>query len=180
MSPAAHPPLAKPITVRGRSGRSDSAWWRLCRPWRGPVPRLPCVYRPGDDAQPDRAADATAAGGTHCSTPPSREGNDQLDVLAETLRRRGWDARVVRYEVAGDVDVRLDVGDHEPPGVELLGGCGGLSCHDRWEAVRITDDGRAVWAGPRHDCTQADVIVFIEDLLLGDDHDLARRYTRLG
>lgn len=166
--------------MRGRSGRPGRARWRLCRPWRGPVSRLPCVYRRGDHAESDRAAGAKARGGTRRSLPPSGEGSDQLDVLAETLRRRGWDARVVRFEVGGDVDVRLDVGEPGPLGVELLGGCGGLSCHDRWEAVRIADDGRAVWEGPRHDCTETDVIMFIEDLLLGDDHDLARRYTRLG
>lgn len=101
-------------------------------------------------------------------------------MLADELRRRGWDARVVRYEVSGDFDIRLDVGEPGPVGVELLGGCGRLSCHDRWEAVRVTDGGRAVWAGPAYGCTPAELIIFVQDLLLGSEQDLGRRYTRLG
>jgi hypothetical protein len=46
--------------------------------------------------------------------------------------------------------------------------------------VRITHDGRAVWVGPWLACTRTEVIMFVEDLLLGDDTSLARRYTRLG
>lgn len=86
----------------------------------------------------------------------------------------------MHYGVGDDIDVRLDVRSPGPTGVELLGGCGGPCRDHRWEAVRISDDGRAVWVGPRRDCTQAELIVFVEDLVLRDDTDLARRYTRLG
>ena len=112
-------------------------------------------------------------------TPPP-EVDDHLDVMRGELERRGWDARVVRYSVVGDLDVRLDVERPGCPAVELLGGCSGMSCGDSWQAVRITADGRVVWCGPSHACPQAALIAFLEDLLRCDDAELAGRYTRLG
>jgi hypothetical protein len=111
---------------------------------------------------------------------PSPGDDDHLDVVRDQLTRRGWEARVVRYSLVGDDDVRLDVGRPGSPAVQLLGACGGLPCRERWQAVRITDDGRAVWRGPSHECPQADLIAFLEDLLGRDDAELAERYRRLG
>lgn len=111
---------------------------------------------------------------------PFPEDHDHLDVVRDELERRGWQARVVRYSLVGDVDVRLDVERPGHPAVELLGPCGGHPCADRWQAVRITADGRVVWCGPSHPCPQGALIGFVEDLLRCDDAQLAGRYTRLG
>ena len=111
---------------------------------------------------------------------PLPEVDDRLDVMRDELERRGWDARVVRYSVVGDLDVRLDVERPRGPAVELLGGSSGVSCGDSWQAVRITADGRVVWCGPSHACPLAESIAFVEALLRCDDAELADRYTRLG
>lgn len=111
---------------------------------------------------------------------PSPGDDDHLDVVCDRLRRRGWDSRVVRYSLVGDVDVRLGVERPGSPAVELLGACEGLPCSDRWQAVRVTADGRTVWCGPPHECPLAELIAFLEDLLRHDDAQLAGRYTRLG
>lgn len=112
---------------------------------------------------------------------PSVHGDDDpFLVLGDELRRRGWGARVVRYRVGGEVDVRLRVSRSGSLVVELLGPCGGLPCHERWEAVRIADGRRAVWCGPPHECPQDELTTFLEELLRRDDIHLAGRYTRLG
>ena len=111
---------------------------------------------------------------------PSPGDDDHLDVVRDQLAQRGWDARVVRYSLAGDDDIRLDVEGPGSPAVELLGACGGLPCRGQWQAVRVSDDGRAVWCGPSHECPQAELIAFLEDLLRRDDAELTERYRRLG
>lgn len=111
---------------------------------------------------------------------PPPDDDEQLEVIRAELQRRGWDARAVRFTVVGDVDVRLDVERPGFPAVELLGACGSLSCGDRWHAVRVTQEDRVVWCGPARGCPQAELIAFVEELVLHDEAQLAGRYTRLG
>lgn len=106
--------------------------------------------------------------------------DDRLQVLAERLRRRGWPARVMRYTVGEDLDVRLTVGVEGPLAVEVLGAWGDTACRDRWQAVRITDDGRAVWSGPPRACTEEALVTFVEELLRRDEAQLAGHYRLLG
>ena len=121
----------------------------------------------------------TIASTRHEAVPPVGD-DDRLDLIREELQRRGRNARIVRYSLVGDVDVRLEVGPPGYPAVELLGTCEGLPCRDRWQAVRITAEGRTVWAGPSHECPSGPVVGFVEDLLGQGDAQLTGRYRHLG
>lgn len=110
----------------------------------------------------------------------SQERDDGLEALGGQLRRRGWTARVVHYRIGDDIDTRLEARGPGSPAVEVLGNCADAPCHARWEAVQLVGGNRTVWCGPRHDCSQGDLIVFVEDLLRRDEDELGGRYLRLG
>lgn len=111
---------------------------------------------------------------------PSAGEEGRLRVVAEELRRRGWDAQVVVHRVVGDRDVRLEARGAGDVGAELLDTWDEASCGDRWQAVRVTADGRVVWCGPSRPCPVDAVASFVEDLLRYDEADLLDRHLRLG
>jgi hypothetical protein len=111
--------------------------------------------------------------------PPPPGADDGLQELGEELQRR-WDARLVRCHAGGELDVRLEVSRPGGPAVELLGPWADAPCGDRWQAVRITPDGRVVWCGPSRSCSRAELTRFVEELLRRDPEQLAERYTPLG
>lgn len=106
--------------------------------------------------------------------------DDQLPAVCAELRRCGWAVRVTGCNIGGDTDVRLEVGPAADRAVELLGSWGNAPCGDRWHAVRVVPEGRAVWCGPPRRCPTAELIEFVEDLLTRDPAQLTCRYTWLG
>jgi hypothetical protein len=103
-----------------------------------------------------------------------------LQAIAEELHRRGWEARVVRRTIAGELDVRLRVTGSGAPAAELLDAWGNRPCGDRWQAVLIAPHSRVVWCGPARPCPMAELTSFVEDLLRLDRAELSGRYTALG
>lgn len=114
--------------------------------------------------------------GSRRPTPP----DDLFPAICAGLRRRGWEARVTARNVGGETDVRLEVGPAADRSVELLGAWGNTPCGDRWHAVRVYPESRAVWCGPPRTCRTAELIEFIDDLLTRDPVELTCRYTWLG
>lgn len=103
-----------------------------------------------------------------------------LQGVHDALLARGWRARMERGPLLGDEDVRLRVGPDGGLCVELLGRWGGEPCGDRWQAVRVGPEGRAVWCGPPRGCSRDDLVGFVEDLLRCESQELHGRYDHRG
>ena len=107
-------------------------------------------------------------------------GLEDLEVIREELARRGRPTRLVRAQVQGEEDVRLQVGALRALVVELLGPFEDTVCGDCWQAVRVEPASRVVWCGPLRACPVSTVVGFVEDLLGQDVERLSGRYRRLG
>jgi hypothetical protein len=119
---------------------------------------------------------------THRVPSPSPSAGDggSLQAIADELHRHGWDARVVRRTVVGELDVRLRVTRAGTPAAELLDAWENRPCGDRWQAVRIAPHSRVVWCGPTRPCPLPELVSFVEDLLRLDPSELSGRWTALG
>jgi hypothetical protein len=111
---------------------------------------------------------------------PSAGDGGSLRAVADELHQRGWDARVVRRTVVGELDVRLRVTRSGAPAAELLDAWENRPCGDRWQAVLIAPHSRVVCCGPARPCPLVELVSFVEDLLRLDRSELAARWTALG
>ena len=116
----------------------------------------------------------------HRVSSPSAGDGGSLRAIADELQRRGWDARVVRRTVVGELDVRLRVTRSSAPAVELLDAWENRPCGDRWQAVLIAPHSRVVWCGPARPCRLEELVSFVEDLLRLGRSELSGRWTALG
>jgi hypothetical protein len=116
----------------------------------------------------------------HRAPAPSAGDGGSLQAIADELHRRGWDARVVRRTVVGELDIRLRVTRAGTPAAELLDAWENRTCGDRWQAVLIAPHSRVVWCGPARPCPLAELVSFVEDLLRLDRSELSGRWTALG
>jgi hypothetical protein len=105
---------------------------------------------------------------------------NDLQVACEELNRRGCHARLRRYEVAGDADLRLQV--VRAGGRVLVEVLAPTGPDAEWHAVRVASGDRTIWCGPaRSDVVSGlDLVPFVEDLLSSDVEVLGHRYRDCG